>query len=29
MIAIPQTLDLILGTFGIGTGGGSMQRPKL
>ncbi len=28
-IAIPQTLDLILGTFGISTGGGSIQRPRL
>ena len=29
MIAIPQGLDIILGTFGIGTGGGTIQRPKL
>ncbi|MYE59992.1 MAG: hypothetical protein F4X35_10670 [Alphaproteobacteria bacterium] len=29
MVAIPQGLDLILGTFGIGTGGGTIQRPKL
>ncbi len=29
MVAIPQGLDIILGTFGIGTGGGTIQRPKL
>lgn len=29
MIAIPETLDYILGTFGINPGGGAIQRPRL
>lgn len=28
-VAIPEGLDVILGTFGLGTGGGTIQRPKL
>lgn len=29
LVAIPDGLDVILGTFGLDTGGGTIQRPKL